>query len=89
MKINSINLNKNYKALSFKTNESGETTNPVQTVQIPAPTDVLQFKSAIKVEDSLGTKIVKLVKKFLAEPANSDPSNWSLDQYIATRQSLV
>lgn len=96
MKVNSINLNTNYKPLSFKSkNDSCETQAPIQTtLQGPVPVDVLQFKQAVKVNNnSFVSKIADAVKGFMAKPADNvfdywDP-NMSLEEIEQIRTALL
>lgn len=95
MKVNSINLNTNYKPLSFRSNDANETQSPVQaTLQGPVPVDVLQFKQAVKVNNnSFVSKIAEAVKGFMAKPADNvfdywDP-NMSFEEIEQIRTALL
>ena len=69
MRINSINTI--YTPLSFKNNTPSEATTPVQTAQGATPADILQFKQAVKVDETLVTKMVKSFEKIFAKTNNN------------------
>lgn len=95
MKVNTINLNTNYK-MSFKGNDT-TTTNPISNannIVAPVPPiqgDSTQFKQALKVKKSFFENAYELLKSFSKQP-KVDLAQWrpgmTDDEIASIRSSL-